>query len=163
MTASRTALHASFTIERLYDAAPARVFAAWGDQALKRRWFACHPDWSTEHVLDFRVGGRETIRTGPGVGSGIGSAGGTVHLCEALYHDIVPDRRIVYSYAMHLDDRRISVSLVTLEFRPVLAGTMQVLTEQGAFLDGWEDVKGREEGTRIGLDGLAAVLRQLAA
>jgi uncharacterized protein YndB with AHSA1/START domain len=155
MTADRTAHHASFTIERNYDAAPARVFAAWGDLALKRRWFACHPDWSTEHALDFRVGGRETIRTGP--------AGGTVHLCEALYHDIVPDRRIVYSYAMHLDDCRISVSLVTLEFRPLPGGTMQVLTEQGAFLDGWEDVKGREEGTRIGLDGLAAVLRQLAA
>jgi hypothetical protein len=29
-------------------------------------------------------------------------------------------------------------------------GTMQVLIEQSAFLDGCEDVKGHEEGTRIG-------------
>jgi uncharacterized protein YndB with AHSA1/START domain len=31
--------HATFVIERRYDASPARVFAAWADPAAKRRWF----------------------------------------------------------------------------------------------------------------------------
>ena len=55
---------------------------------------------------------------------------------------------------MHLDERRISVSLTTIEFFAVAGGTRLVLTEQGVFLDGYDDIAGREEGTRIGLDNL---------
>lgn len=40
---------------------------------------------------------------------------------DAVYHDVVADERIVYAYEMHLDDRKISVSLATLELKP--AGT----------------------------------------
>ncbi len=35
----RSVTHATFVVERLYDASPARVFAAWADPAAKRRWF----------------------------------------------------------------------------------------------------------------------------
>ena len=41
-----------------------------------------------------------------------------MHRFDSLYYDIVPDERIVYSYEMHLDDKRISVSLATIEFAP---------------------------------------------
>ena len=34
----RSAVHADFTIERRYDASPARVFAAFADPVAKRRW-----------------------------------------------------------------------------------------------------------------------------
>lgn len=157
--------HADFTITRVYDAAPARVYAAFADAEAKRRWFYCHPEWQVEHDLDFRPGGRETVRTGPGVGNDDGgTGGGTVHLCEALYHDTVPGQRIVWSYAMHLDARRISVSLVTVQLEAEGHGrTRLTFTEQGAYLDGWTDVAGREEGTRIGLDNLAQDLRRQQA
>jgi len=152
--AARSVVHATFTIERTYPAPPAKVFRAWADPSAKRRWFACHDDWEPGvHELDFRVGGREHLRTGP--------AGGTAHVYNAVYHDIVRDERIVYSYDMHLDDRRISVSLATVEFRAQGSGTLLVVTEQGAFLDGYNDVAGREEGTRIGLDNLYTELRRL--
>lgn len=153
--------HADFTITRVYDAAPARVYAAFADAEAKRRWFYCHPEWQVEHDLDFRPGGRETVRTGPGVGN---DDGGTVHLCEALYHDTVPGQRIVWSYAMHLDAQRISVSLVTVQLEAEGHGrTRLIFTEQGAYLDGWTDVQGREDGTRIGLDNLAQDLRRQQA
>lgn len=149
----RSVVHATFTIERSYPAAPARVFRAWADPSAKRRWFACHDDWEPDaHELDFCVGGREHLRTGP--------AGGTAHVYNAVYHDIVANQRIVYSYDMQLDDRRISVSLATVEFRAHGSGTLLVFTEQGAFLDGYDDVAGREEGTRIGLDNLDAELHR---
>ena len=48
---------------------------------------------------------------------------------------------------MHLDEVRISVSLATLELKPAGSGTRMVYTEQGAFLDGYDDAGQREEGT----------------
>jgi hypothetical protein len=72
----------------------------------------------------------------------------------------VQDRRVVYAYAMHLDDVKISVSLATIEFYPDGAGTRLVLTEQGAFLDGYDDAGGRDRGTRGLLDQLEAALRR---
>ena len=63
-------------------------------------------------------------------------------------------------YDMHLDDTRISVSLATVEFEPEGAGTRLVLTEQGAFLDGFDDPSLRERGTRDLLAALDAALRE---
>ena len=153
----RNAKHATFTIERVYPATPARVFAAWSAKEAKAAWMYCHPEWMPSvHEFDFRVGGREHAVTGP--------AGGTRHVFDAVYFDIVADQRIVYAYDMHLDDRRISISLATVEFHAVKEGTRLVFTEQGAFLDGYDDIAGREEGTRIGLANLDRLFsRQRAA
>ena len=149
----RSTHHATFTIERTYKASPKRVFAAWADSEAKLRWFACHDDWERSgHELDFRAGGRERLRSGP--------PGGTVHAFDATFHDIVENERIVFAYDLHLDERLISVSLVTIVLVPAGAGSRLTLTEQGVFLDGWDDVAGREEGTRIGLYNLALVLER---
>jgi uncharacterized protein YndB with AHSA1/START domain len=155
MTA-RSVTHATFTIERTYDASPAQVFAAFADPAVKARWFVGPDEWGpTEWNMDFRVGGREISRGGP--------KGGPVHSFEGLYQDIVPNERIVYSYDMHLDDERLSVSVSTLELTPEGTGTRLVLTEQGAFLDGHEDPTLREQGTAQLLDALGAELQRESA
>ena len=140
---TRSAVHASFRLERVYDATPAQVFAAFAEDKAKRQWFQGPSEWETwDRAFDFRVGGRETNRTGP--------KGGPVHAFEARYWDIVPNERIVYSYDMHLDGFRISVSLTTIELKPAGSGTRLVFTEQGAFLDGYDDAGAREQGS-VGL------------
>ena len=59
----RSVAHATFTIERKYEAAPARVFAAFATREAKARWFSGPPEWGPdEGEMDFRVGGRETSR-----------------------------------------------------------------------------------------------------
>ena len=152
----RSVTHATFVIERNYPASPARVFAAFADPAAKARWFAGPDDWGTdEFELDFRVGGREISRGGP--------PGGPVHIYEGRYQDIVPDQRIVFTYDMHLDDKRISVSLVTVELKPTGAGTRLVFTEQGAFLDGYDNAIQREQGTGELLDALGTELQRDSA
>jgi uncharacterized protein YndB with AHSA1/START domain len=85
---------------------------------------------------------------------------GSVSTFDAIYHDIVPDQRIVYSYEMRLDERKISVSLATFELKPATAGTHLVMTEQGVFLDGYDDVGSRERGSNFLLDALGKSLAE---
>src|SRR5262249_51646078 len=100
---SRSIVHASFTITRVYDAPPARVFQAFADERSKQKWFGGPGNWTLfKRAFDFREGGHEHL-------SGR-HEGGTVHAFDCIYHDIVENERIVYSYVMHLDGRKISVS-----------------------------------------------------
>jgi uncharacterized protein YndB with AHSA1/START domain len=152
----RSAEHATFVIERTYDASPDRVFDAWADPAAKSRWFSGPAEWTrTAHELDFRVGGREINR--------VASPDGPVYTYEARYQDIVANKRIIYAYDMYLDDQRISVSLATVELEPDAAGTRLIFTEQDAFLDRADSVDQREQGSRTLLDALGAELERSAA
>ncbi len=83
---------------------------------------------------------------------------GRLYSYDALIYDIVPDRRIVYAYEMHLDDARISVSLGTVDIKAEGSGTRLKYTEQGAFLDGLDKPEQREHGTGELLDALGTYL-----
>ena len=149
----RSIVHAGFTIERRYAAAPARVFAAWADPAAKARWFAAPEEWeSGPHELDFREGGSE-------VGSG-GPTEGPVHSYRAVYWEVVPNARIVYTYELLIDGVRSSVSLVTVELERDGEGTRLTLTEHAAFFDGLEDPDLRRDGTGSLLDALGRELER---
>ncbi|GAA4574119.1 SRPBCC family protein [Planotetraspora kaengkrachanensis] len=145
----RSVIHTTFTHERVYAASPARVFAAWADPAAKARWFAGP---SSEHELDFRLGGREVAR-----GRG---EDGSVLTFESVYHDIVPDRRIVCASALTFGDTLATVSVTCVELSPEGEGTRLVLTEQDTFLDGHEQPAWREQGTLEQLTALEAELRR---
>src|SRR5262249_648733 len=139
-----------------YPARPARVFKAFADPAQKAQWFAGPSDWVQEtRQSDFRVGGRERVANGP--------KGGPMHIFTAVYEDIVPDERIVYTYSMHAGPTKTSVAVATLEFRPEGSGTRLVMTEQGVFLDGHDAPGQREEGTKGLLEALDVYLRQVEA
>jgi uncharacterized protein YndB with AHSA1/START domain len=75
----------------------------------------------------------------------------------------VPGKRIVYTYDMHLDDDRISVSLATVDIEKDNDGTRLTLTEQGVFLDGHDRPADREHGTNALMDTLGAHLHKHAA
>jgi uncharacterized protein YndB with AHSA1/START domain len=144
----RSVEHAAFVLERVYDASPDRVFAAWSEPQAKARWYS---DSAAEFELDFRVGGWER-------GRGKLPDGGE-YAFQALYLDIVLGRRIVYTYDMLLDGVRISVSLATVEFEPQRDRTRLVFTEQTAFLDGHEMPAQRKHGMGSLLDSLGQWLQ----
>ncbi|HEV8567459.1 MAG TPA: SRPBCC family protein [Actinoplanes sp.] len=137
----RSTVHDTFTIERHFDAAPARVFKAFADPAAKALWFAGPAETKQEDVsFDFREGGRETLVTVLGDGSRIGF--------YATYSDIVPDERIVYTYEMTMGGKRISVSVATVEIRPGSSGGSDLqVTEHGVYLDGLDKPEMRRQGS----------------
>jgi uncharacterized protein YndB with AHSA1/START domain len=145
--------HGSFTIERTYRAAPARVFAAFADSSKKKSWFAASETHEIESFeSDFRIGGIERLHYRFGEQSPFP---GAILTNDGYYHDIVPDRRIVTSSHMALAGRPVSVGLVTVELAPNGSGTDVTLTFQGVFFEGadgpemrkggWETLLGRLE------------------
>lgn len=144
---NRSVVHSTFTIERTYKASAARVFAALSDPEKMKQWFAGPEEWGPSTLqVDFRVGGSISDAGGP--------PGGPVHRMAGVYYDIVPDERIIYAYELHLADRRISVSISTFELVADGARTHLTLTEAGAYLDGGDGPRLREEGTRELMDAL---------
>ena len=158
-TLERTAAHGVFTIERTYPGVkPQRVYNAFATVEGKQGWFS-GPDerWTiVEREFDFRVGGAERL-----VGKW---TTGMVTEFDARYFDIIPGERIVYAYEMRLDGRKISVSLATIQFGAAGDGTKLTLTEQGVFLDGFEDkgAASREQGTLSLIDKLDVWLARTA-
>jgi uncharacterized protein YndB with AHSA1/START domain len=148
---SRKVTHATFSIGRTYDVPPERVFRAFADPAAKAKWFAGSNAWQQDQRrMDFRVGGKEHL-------SG-GVKGKPPHIFDAVYQDIVPNERIIYTYEMHIGETRISVSLATIEFKKAGKGTKMTFTEQGAFLDDFDQPETREAGTKVLLERMAKSL-----
>jgi uncharacterized protein YndB with AHSA1/START domain len=150
------AVHDTFVINRSFAFKPELVFAAWASAEAKSRWFVGPAGWQSQHrELDFRVGGHERV-----IGR---KPDGGVSKFDARYYEIVPNARIVYVYDMYMNDVRLSISLVTVEFQERKDETQLVITEQGVFLDELGDPRGREHGTRILIDQLEQALRRQAA
>jgi uncharacterized protein YndB with AHSA1/START domain len=149
---TRSVVHATFYLERAYDASPARVWKALTNPSAKAQWFGV-PSESVEIIereMDVSPGGRERLK---------GCWGGrVVSTYDATYYDVIENERLVYCYEMHLDDRKISVSIATMQLKADGKRTQLLLTEQGAFLDGYDDANSREHGTNELLDMLDQAL-----
>jgi uncharacterized protein YndB with AHSA1/START domain len=152
----RKTQHATIVITRKFDAPVSRVFKAWSDVDAKSRWFVGPPgEWSPlNRTMDFRIGGKDHLsgRLPNGVST----------VFDSVYHEIVPNERIVYSFDMHLGTRHITVSLSTVEFKKAGSGTQMTFTEQIVNLDDWEDEGGRERehGTNGQFDRLTEALKE---
>jgi len=123
-----TAIKPSLTIKRRINAAPARVFAAFTDPQTITRWFGPPGVQKVEAESDVRVGGRWKI---------IGHMSNDTHEVSGVYREIVPNEKLVYTWAWKSMPER--ESLVTLVFKPDGAGTLLTLTHEQFFDDDARD------------------------
>jgi uncharacterized protein YndB with AHSA1/START domain len=158
-------LHGSFTVERDLAASPERVFAAYADVSVRRRWFRMPGDPARAfHELDFRVGGHEAAS---GVFAPTGEAEEALEY-RSTFWDVDPGALIVFSYSFTLDGVRRWASLVTVSLSalplpsPSGDGTRLRHTEQYVFLaytgDGAHDVAHLKGSMNLQLNALAAAL-----
>lgn len=154
--AERPVTHSTFAIERHYPAPPEKVFAAFADKSVKRRWYTdSRVVVSEEFEMDFRIGGHDLARFRFSEQSPFPGVALSYH---TTYLDIVPDRRLVYAYGMAMADKIVSASLVTFEFVPGDGGTDVLFTEQGAYFEGADGPDMRKTGWGDLLDKLGQVL-----
>lgn len=139
MSSEASVVHDTVVVTRTYEASAERVYRAWKDPALLEQWYVPGDDaWSAKmHDFDFRVGGGKRFTFGPP---------DETFTEDCHYVDIVPERRICYSMAISRGEKRITVSMVTVELRPRGSGCEVRVTDQLAILDGAETAGDRRRG-----------------
>ena len=135
----------SLTIRRRLPAPPSLVFQAWTDPDRFGRWFGPPGAELVEAEMEPRAGGRYRI---------LMRAGGEEHGVGGVYREVVPDERLVFTWAWRSTPER--ELLVTVRLEPVDGQTELTLLHERFF-----DLPARDrhhEGWTQALDKLAAYL-----
>lgn len=130
MTAATRAVALSefITMERIYNATPARVFAAWSNAKARERWGRPNDEEIIVYdQADFRVGGEDVSRCGP--------KGDLRWLARVRYMEIIQDTRIVMAEHVSEAGTAKASALITVEFEPVGKATKLTLSLQIAAFD----------------------------
>ncbi len=122
--------------ERQLAASPERVWRAWTDPDLLRRWFAPDPGLELTVEVDVRVGGAFTVVI-------------RSHVAVGEYVEVDPPRRLAFTWRWR--DLDSPAGLVVVELTPSGEGTALVLTHSGLLdqtdadnhAQGWEGVLSR--------------------
>ena len=98
----------SLTLKRRLKAPPSQVYSAWTDPKKIARWFGPRDtaQASVAAEIDLRVGGHYRIS--------FTSEGGERHQVGGVYREVVPNRRLVFSWAWHSTPERASLVSITL-------------------------------------------------
>jgi uncharacterized protein YndB with AHSA1/START domain len=134
----------SLTLKRRLKASPAKVYAAWTDATQLARWFGPATVTVVRAEADARAGGhyRIVMRT----------ADGEEHNVGGVYREVVPNQKLVFSWAWRSTPER--ESLVTVALKPDGEGTLLTLTHEQFFDD--EARQRHEHGWTGSLDKLEA-------
>ena len=126
----------SLTLERRLKAAPSQVFAAWTDPERIVRWFgpAETVAGSVRAQVELRSGGRYQMN--------FATEDGQRHQVGGTYREVVPDSRLVFTWAWHSTPER--ESLITVTIVPDGDGSLLTLHQEQFFDQAARD--GHERG-----------------
>jgi len=131
-------------LSRWFAAAPERVFEAWTDPVVLRRWWAAHPDWDSPAAeAHVQPGGGYRL-------SMTDTASGETRTVAGEYRVVERPWRLVYTWRW---EGMPTESVVTVEFRADGEGTRVELHQAG-----FPDERDRDmhaDGWGGGLDNLA--------
>jgi uncharacterized protein YndB with AHSA1/START domain len=150
MAAAATLTKPSVTLQRRYDAPPAKVYAAWTHAEMIVGWFGPSDaeQGSVKAEMDVRPSGRFTISFTHGSGEHSRVSG--------IYKEVVPNEKLVFSWAWHTTPER--ESQVTVITKAEGKGTLLTLKHEQFFDEAARD--GHKRGWTGTLEKLAAYLDQ---
>jgi uncharacterized protein YndB with AHSA1/START domain len=113
----------SLTLKRRLNAAPEKIYTAWTDPAKLVKWFGPEEIETLSAQADARIGGRFRIV--------MRSADGEEHDVSGVYREVVPNEKLVFTWAWRSTPER--ESLVTVLIKPDGAGSLLTLTHEQFF------------------------------
>ena len=111
------------TLVREFEAPPEAVWHAWTEPEALKRWFGPDAGAVTLAQTDVRVGGRFHVV--------FQTLDGESHDVSGAYREVVPNRKLVFTWSWISTPERISQ--VTLTFRPTSTGTELTLLHEHFF------------------------------
>ena len=104
----------SLALKRRFKASPAQLFQAWTQPEKMIRWWGVtgHPKTPIAEA-DLKVGGRFRVQ--------FHTPDGERHSVSGVYREVVPNRKLVFSWAWQSTPER--ESQVTIDLNPITAGT----------------------------------------
>jgi uncharacterized protein YndB with AHSA1/START domain len=113
----------SLTLKRRLKAPPAKVFAAWTDPEKVKRWMGPGEIKALSAECDVRSGGYyRWVMQDPA---------GETHEVGGIYRDVVPNEKLVFTWAWKSTPER--ESLVTVLIKPDGDGSLLTLTHEQFF------------------------------
>jgi uncharacterized protein YndB with AHSA1/START domain len=137
-----TAVKPSLTLKRRLNAPAEKVYAAWTDPEKIVKWFGPDSGPVTRAETDLRVGGRYTVA--------FSTEDGERHQVSGVYREVVPNEKLVFTWAWHTMQER--ESLVTITVKPDGAGSILTLLHEKFFDEAARD--GHKRGWSGSLDKL---------
>jgi len=138
----------SLTLKRRLNAPPSKVYGAWTDCAKISHWFGPEDAEILRAETDVRVGGRfRIVFRGPD---------GEEHDVGGVYREVVPDQKLVFTWAWRSTPER--ESLVTVALKRDGDGTLLTLLHEQFFDEAARDRHGR--GWNGTLDKLESYVRK---
>ena len=113
----------SLTIKRRLNAPPAKVYSAWTDPAKIAGWFGPAQAEMLHAEADARVGGRYRIV--------MRTSDGEQHDVSGIYREVVPNEKLVFTWAWRSTPER--ESLVTVMLKSDGGGTLLTLMHEQFF------------------------------
>jgi uncharacterized protein YndB with AHSA1/START domain len=120
---TQTVTKPSLTLKRRFNAPPAKVFAAWTDPEKMKRWMGPEGVQGLSCEIDARVGGRYRLV--------MRAPNGDEHDVSGFYSEVVPNEKLVFSWAWKSTPER--ESRVTILLKPDGTGTLLTLTHEQFF------------------------------
>ncbi len=135
-------------LKRTFDASADRVFAAFTNEEVMRRWWHVEHDWETVGAeVDLRVGGRvRVVMLDPAKGRQYGGGG--------EYTEVEPPNRLAFTWTW--DDEPTRPTLIEIDFEEVGGATTVSFTHNGLWSE--EAVRSHEGGWRGCFDNLERTL-----
>ena len=138
----------SLILKRRLNAPPSKVYGAWTDCAKISHWFGPEDAEILRAETDVRVGGRfRIVFRGPD---------GEEHDVGGIYREVVPDQKLVFTWAWRSTPER--ESLVTVALKRDGDGTLLTLLHERFFDEAARDRHGR--GWNETLDKLESYVRE---
>ena len=138
----------ALTLKRRLNAPPAKIYRAWTDAAKISRWFGPEAAEMLRAETDVRVGGRfRIVFRGPD---------GEEHDVGGVYREVVPNQKLVFTWAWRSTPER--ESLVTVALKRDGDGTLLTLLHEQFFDEAARDRHGR--GWNETLDKLESYVRE---